>query len=135
MAKKTSQPMRAFLCTMTLLLCACATRSTIDLEASKREWESKFSDRTVEIHTLPYGAMIDLNGDVVGITPCTLELKRCYQGSWPANGNVVQILRARFWDGTAQEQHFFTTATPPKKVAFIHPPAQHFSPQAKPLTN
>jgi hypothetical protein len=122
------------LCALALLLSGCATpRSTIDLEASKRAWEAKHSDRTVEIHTLPYGAMIDLNGDVVGITPCTLELKRCYQGGWPLNGNPVQIIRARFWDGTAQEQHFFTTATPPKKVAFIHPHA-HLYPNPKPLT-
>ena len=121
------------LLTLALLLSGCATpRSTIDLEASKREYEAKFSDRTVEIHTLPYGAMIDLNGDVVGITPCTLELKRCYQNGWPLNGNPVQILRARFWDGTAQEQHFFTTATPPKKVAFIHPHA-HLYPNPQPL--
>jgi hypothetical protein len=116
-----------------LFFTGCATpKSTIDLEASKREYEAKFSDRTIEIHTLPYGAMIDLNGDVVGITPCTLELKRCYQNGWPLNGNPVQILRARFWDGSSQEQHFFTTATPPKKVAFIHPHA-HLYPNPKPL--
>jgi len=116
-----------------LLLSGCATpSSTIDLEASKRAWEAKHSDRTVEIHTLPYGAMIDLNGDVIGITPCTLELKRCYQGGWPLNGNPVQIIRARFWDGTSQEQHFFTTTIPPKKVAFIHPHA-HLYPNPKPL--
>jgi hypothetical protein len=126
--------MKAFsiLLSLALLLSGCATKSTIDLEASKREYEAKFSDRTVEIHTLPYGAMVDLNGDVVGITPCTLELKRCYQGGWPLNGNPVQIIRARFWDGTAQEQHFFTTATPPQKVAFIHPHA-HLYPNPKPL--
>ena len=122
--------------TLFILICltlgGCATKSTIDPEASKREYEAKFSDRTVEIHTLPYGAMIDLNGDIVGITPCTLELKRCYQNGWPLNGNPVQILRARFWDGTSQEQHFFTTTIPPKKVAFIHPHA-HLYPNPQPL--
>jgi hypothetical protein len=116
-----------------LFLTACATpKSTIDLEASKRAWEAKFSDRTVRIHSAPSGAMIDLNGDVVGITPCTLQLKRCYQAGWPLNGNVVQILRARWLDGTVQEQHFFTTATPPKQVAYLHPYAQNYMRQTPP---
>jgi len=116
-----------------LILSGCATpKSTIDVEASKREWEAKFTDRTVTIHSAPSGAMIDLNGDVVGVTPCVLELKRCYQGSWPLNGNVVQILRARWLDGTVQEQRFFTTATPPQQVAYLHPHAQHYMRQALP---
>jgi hypothetical protein len=116
-----------------LILSGCATpKSTIDVEASKREWEAKFTDRTVTIHSAPSGAMIDLNGDVVGVTPCVLELKRCYQGSWPLNGNVVQILRARWLDGTVQEQHFFTTATPPQQVAYLHPHAQNYMRQALP---
>jgi len=115
-----------------LILSGCATRSTIDVEASKREWEAKFTDRAVRIHSAPSGAMIDLNGDVVGVTPCNLELKRCYQGSWPLNGNVVQILRARWLDGTVQEQHFFTTATPPQQVAYLHPHAQNYMRQALP---
>jgi hypothetical protein len=116
-----------------MFLTACATpKSTIDPEAGKRAWEAKFTDRTVTIHSAPSGAMIDLNGDVVGVTPCVLELKRCYQGSWPLNGNVVQILRARWLDGTVQEQHFFTTATPPQQVAYLHPHAQHYMRQALP---
>jgi hypothetical protein len=121
----------SILLSLALLLSGCATKSTIDPEASKRAHEAQFSDRTVEIHTLPYGAMIDLNGDVVGVSPCTLELKRCHRDHWPVNGNVVQILRARFWDGSSQEQHFFTTTIPPKKVAFIHPHAQNYP---RPLT-
>jgi hypothetical protein len=121
----------SILLSLALLLSGCATKSTIDPEASKRAYEAQFSDRTVEIHTLPYGAMIDLNGDVVGVSPCTLELKRCHRDHWPVNGNVVQILRARFWDGSSQEQHFFTTTIPPKKVAFIHPHAQNYP---RPLT-
>jgi len=117
-----------------LILSGCATA---EREAARKakfnaEWEAKFTDRTVRIHSAPSGAMIDLNGDVVGVTPCTLELKRCYQGSWPLNGNVVQILRARWLDGTVQEQHFFTTATPPKQVAYLHPHAQHYMRQALP---
>jgi len=108
-----------------LFLTACAgPKSTIDPEASKRAWEAKFTDRTVRIHSAPSGAMIDLNGDVVGVTPCVLELKRCYRDSWPANGLYVQILRARWLDGTVQEQHFHTIATPPKQVAYLHPHAQ-----------
>ena len=117
--------MKKILIILSLAMSACATpKSAIDVAASKRAWEAKFSDRTVTIHSAPSGAMIDLNGDVVGVTPCTLELKRCYQGSWPANGNIIQILRARWLDGTVQDQHFITTATPPKQVAYLHPHAQ-----------
>jgi hypothetical protein len=109
-----------------LILSGCATA---EREAARKakfnaEWEAKFSDRTVRIHSAPSGAMIDLNGDVVGVTPCVLELKRCYRDSWPANGNYVQILRARWLDGTVQEQHFHTIATPPQQVAYLHPHAQ-----------
>lgn len=111
---------------LALLLSGCATA---EHEAARKarlnaEWEAKFTDRVVTIHSAPSGAMIDLNGDVVGVTPCTLDLKRCYRGSWPANGLYVQILRARWLDGTVQEQHFFTVATPPKQVAYLHPHAQ-----------
>ena len=129
--KKTTILLIAF--ASALFLTGCATpKSTIDPEASKREWEAKFTDRTVTIHSAPSGAMIDLNGDVVGVTPCVLELKRCYRDSWPANGLYVQILRARWLDGTVQEQHFHTIATPPKQVAYLHPHAQHYMRQALP---
>ncbi len=111
---------------LALLLSGCATA---EHEADRKarlnaEWEAKFTDRTVTIHSAPSGAMIDLNGDVVGVTPCVLELKRCYRDSWPANGLFVQVLRARWLDGTVQEQHFHTIATPPKQVAYLHPHAQ-----------
>ena len=115
-----------------LLGCATAEREAARKAKFNAEWEAKFTDRTVRIHSAPSGAMIDLNGDVVGVTPCTLELKRCYRGSWPANGNYVQILRARWLDGTVQEQHFFTTATPPQQVAYPHPHAQNYMRQALP---
>lgn len=116
-----------FLC---LALCGCAsTKSSTDLEAVKREQAALYSDRSVEIHSLPYGAMVDLNGDVVGITPCTLELKRSFKKAWPYNGYYYQTLRARFWDGSVQTQTFPTATDTPQKVAFIHP---HASQQTSP---
>ena len=112
---------------LALFLSACAsTKSTFDIEALRREEAANYSDLVVEIHSLPSGAMIDLNGDVVGITPCTLELKRCYKKSWPANGYLFQNLRVRFWDGSIQTQTFPTATDTPQKVAFIHPHAQNF---------
>ena len=126
------------ICLLALISSGCATRSTLDVAAIKKQIESNYSDRTVTIHSAPSGAMIDLNGDVIGITPCTLELKRCFRDSWPANGLYVQVLRARWLDGFTQEQHFHTVATPPKRVAYIHPHATQKlmnRPQFTPLTN
>jgi hypothetical protein len=129
---KTSLHLLALASALILSGCATAEREAARKAKFNAEWEAKFTDRAVRIHSAPSGAMIDLNGDVVGVTPCNLELKRCYQGSWPLNGNVVQILRARWLDGTVQEQHFFTTATPPQQVAYLHPHAQNYMRQALP---
>lgn len=106
-----------------LLLAGCASKQMVGVGAP--EPDPDYSNRIVEVHTLPDGAMIDLNGDVAGISPCHVELKNCYQGNWPSNGYKVQVLRARWLDGTLQTERFPTSAKAPSKVAFIHPNARH----------
>lgn len=115
--------MKTILCLLSLCLWGCAATSKIDVEAIKREQESHYSDRTISIHSLPDGALVDLNGDVVGTTPCTLELKRCYESNWPANGYPMQTLRARWFDGMVEFQNFLSNADAPAQVAFMHPNA------------
>jgi hypothetical protein len=119
---------------LALLLTACASTSTLDLEAIKRQRDADYSDLVVEIHSLPSGAMIDLNGDVVGITPCKLELKRSFRGNWPSNGYDLQALRCRWADGHVEQHLFLTNSKAPKQVAFINPHRQYYTPK-KPLTN
>jgi len=117
-----------------LFLGGCASKQMVGVAVP--EPDPNYSNRTLEIHTLPDGAMVDLNGDVAGISPCNLELKNCFQGNWPDNGYKVQILRARWLDGTVQVQRFLTTAKAPSKVAFIHPNASRLLNEQKPkLTN
>jgi len=113
-----------FSCLIALLfLGGCASKQMVGVAVP--ELDTNYSNRTIEIHTLPDGAMVDLNGDVAGISPCNLELINCFQGNWPDNGYKVQILRARWLDGTVQTQRFLTSAKAPSKVAFIHPNAKH----------
>jgi hypothetical protein len=106
-----------------LLLFGCASKQMVGVTAP--EPDPNYSHRTIEIYTLPDGAMIDLNGDVAGISPCNLELKDCFKGNWPSNGYKVQVIRARWLDGTVQTQRFLTDSKAPSKVAFIHPNAKH----------
>jgi hypothetical protein len=121
---------------LVLILSGCATRSTLDVAAVKREIEASYTDRVVTIHSAPSGAVIDLNGDVIGTTPFVYDLKRCYRGSWPANGHIFQNLRARWLDGMTLVETFATTTTPPKTVLFMHPHATHYmqAPAAPNLT-
>jgi hypothetical protein len=130
--------MKMVFCLLALLLTGCAgPKSTIDVEASKREWEANFTDRMVAIHSAPSGAIVDLNGDVIGTTPFVYDLKSCYRGSWPANGHIFQTLRARWLDGTALVETHPTTSTPPKTVLFMHPNARDYmqAPAALNLTH
>ena len=116
------------LCLLALFTSGCATA---EREAARKakfdaEWAANFTDRKVTIHSAPSGAIVDLNGDVIGTTPFVYDLKRCYRGSWPANGHIIQVLRARWLDGMALLEPFPTTSTPPETVLFMHPHATQY---------
>lgn len=120
--------MKTSILLIALLLTGCASRSTLDVSAIKAEQEARYSDRTIQVQTLPPGAIIDLNNNVVGVSPCTLTLKRCWDGAWPANSYNVQLLRARWTDGSYEEQKFLSTAPVPERVVFLHPIPSHIAP-------
>lgn len=125
--------MKLALLLLALLLAGCATKSTLDIEAIRREQEARYSTRTIQIQTLPPGAIIDRNNDIVGVSPCQLELPRCWDGKWPGAGYYYETLRARWTDGYAQEQTFVSNTTVPKNVVFLHPNPAKILPQAPTL--
>lgn len=117
-----------FSCLIALLLLAgCATRSNIDIAAIKAQQDADWQDHGIAVQTLPPGAIIDWNNDVVGVSPCLVLLKDAYKGQWPYNGYHIHTLRARWTDGALQEQTFVARSPAPKRVVFLHPnPSTHY---------
>lgn len=109
---------------MTLLLGACATRpSFLEQEIAERKAERKAnsSDHLIQVQTMPPGAIIDYNNDVVGVSPCTILVPQAYKTQWPANGYLVQIVNARWIDGSRSQQTFKAGTPMPKRLVFLHP--------------
>ena len=94
--------------------------------ARDAEWNARFSTVTMSFHSVPSGAVVDWNGDVIGTTPFVYEMQKCYYSGWPLNGNPTQTLRARWLDGTALHEFHPQSGRPPRTVLFMHPHAQHY---------
>ena len=125
--------MKIILCLLSLCLCACETaaeRGKKMRAEAEAAWAKNYTPATIKIHSAPDGAVIDHNGDVVGITPCELSLPKCYRGGWPLDGNIIQTLRARWIDGTVLTEYYPLQSTPPKTVLFLHPNAVNLMRQA-----
>ena len=66
--------MKTTLLLLCLSLVACATQSTTQTSAP----DPDYYDHHIQVQTLPPGAIIDLNNDVVGISPCEVVVKNSY---------------------------------------------------------
>lgn len=121
--------MKTVLCLLALLLGGCATGPSQleqDIAERKAKRQLEYADHTIQVQTLPAGAIIDWNGDVAGVSPCQVTIKEAYKGEWPFNGYHNHVLRARWTDGYGQEQFFIARTPAPKHVIFLHPnPALH----------
>ena len=122
---------------LALLLTACATRpSFLEQEIAQRKAEREFNtaDHLIEVQTMPPGAIIDFNNDVVGTSPCTILTPQAYKAQWPANGYTIQTINARWIDGSRANQTFYTGTPMPKHVAFLHPIPNKILPQPPTLS-
>ena len=102
-------------------LSACATQQSSLLDQIISERESNTGDHLIQVQTMPPGAIIDLNNDVVGVSPCTILVKDSYKANWPSNGLTIQTINARWTDGSRSNQTFWTGSPIPKHVVFLHP--------------
>ena len=129
--------MKTFLILICLTLGACATGPSQleqDIAERKAKRQLEYADHTIQVQTLPAGAIIDWNGDVAGVSPCQVTIKEAYKGEWPFNGYNNHVLRARWTDGYGQEQFFIARTPAPKHVIFLHPDPSKITPQPPNLT-
>jgi len=114
------------------LLLGCASTPQKTKANYEAEWAKNYTPTTVRIHSAPSGAVIDRNGDIVGTTPCDMVMPQCWRGGWPADGQVIQKIRARWLDGTTLYEFYPISSTPPKTMLFLHPNAVNYMRQAPP---
>ena len=115
-------------------LSACATQQSSLLDQIISERESNTGDHLIQVQTMPPGAIIDYNNDVVGVSPCTILVKDSYKANWPSNGLTIQTINARWTDGSRSYQTFCTGSPIPKNVVFLHPIPNKILPQPASLT-
>ena len=80
----------------------------------------------IQIQTAPPGALVDWNGNVLGVAPVTIELTPSFSQyashySWPSNGARTQRFRARWPDGAINTEFFESDTPPPQAIAIISP--------------
>jgi len=127
-----SRRKEASLC-MALALCfsGCATQQA---PPKAQAPDPDYYDQLIQVQTMPPGAIIDLNNDVAGTSPCTILVKDSYKSQWPANGLTIQTINARWIDGSRAYQTFYTGTPIPKHIVFLHPNPNQILPQTPSLT-
>lgn len=82
--------------------------------------EASYPPHEIKIASHPAGAIIDLNGNFIGVSPVTLVLQPSkYRHSWPVNGLYIQVIRARWTNGASRIEAFDTTAPLPDNVILM----------------
>lgn len=119
---------------LSLSLPACATPQPSLLDQILDERAANTGDHLISVQTMPPGAIIDFNNDVVGTSPCTILIPQAYKAQWPANGYTIQTINARWIDGSRANQTFYTGTPMPKHVAFLHPIPNQILPQTPTLS-
>ena len=79
---------------LTLLLSACAAIQKPEPEIKRAQPKPQ----EIQIQTAPSGALVDWNGNVLGVAPVTIELTPSFSQyashySWPSNGARTQRFR------------------------------------------
>ena len=102
---------------LALFLSACATAKPKPEPVVK---EASSPPHEIKIASQPSGAIIDLNGNFIGVSPVTLVIQPSkYRHSWPVNGLYYQVIRARWTNGASRIEAFDTTAPLPDNVILM----------------
>lgn len=79
---------------------------------------------TVQVHSLPPGCFVELNGEFLGATPLTIWVPS-YAGDWQGGGWKMYVLRASIPRGQGHEQKIWFGGDPvPKRIVFRIPGAE-----------
>lgn len=105
-----------------LFLSACTTTQKPEPEIKRAEPKPQ----EIQIQTAPPGALVDWNGNVIGMAPVTIELTPSFSQyashySWPSNGAHIQRFSARWPDGAMNTESFYSNTPPPQAIAIISP--------------
>lgn len=101
------------------MLSACTT--TPEEEAVVRRAQEVTA---VQVHSLPPGCFVELNGEFLGATPLTIRVPS-YEGDWQGAGWKTYVLRASIPRGQGYEQKIWFGGDPiPKRVVFRIPGAE-----------
>jgi len=121
---------------LSFLLASCSTPQP---EPITRRAEAVPQPIEIKIITEPAGALVDWNGNVLGVAPVTLkirpDLNNYGRPIWPNTGAYRHHFRARWRDGSCNFETFNSDETPPQTIAIFSPsapnPLMQFIPPTK----
>lgn len=103
-----------------VLLSACSSLQTEEEPVVRRAQEVT----AVQVHSLPPGCFVELDGEFLGATPLTIRVPS-YEGDWQGAGWKMHVLRASIPRGQGYEQKIWFGGDPiPKRVVFRIPGAE-----------
>jgi len=112
--------LRCILLLLAMMLAACTTTIPEEEPVVRRAQEVT----AVQVHSLPPGCFVELDGEFLGATPLTIRVPS-YQGEWQGAGWKMHILRASIPRGQGSEQKlWFGGDQVPKRVVFRIPGAE-----------
>jgi hypothetical protein len=129
-AKRVTNPLPIALTLGLLLLALFTTGCAATGSTAAPVEDPDYYEHRISVQTLPPGAIIDWNNNVVGISPCEIVIPKSFKGHWPNTPSWTETLRARWPDGMWQEQDFDNRRPAPQRVVFLHanPAAHHPQP-------
>lgn len=112
---------RSIVLLVAMTLAACTTASKPEEEPVVRRAQEVTA---VQVHSLPPGCFVELNGEFLGATPLTIRVPS-YEGDWQGSGWKMYVLRASIPRGQGYEQKIWFGGDPiPQRVVFRIPGAE-----------
>jgi hypothetical protein len=120
MSELRTRLIKAVVASFTTVLTACTTPQP-EPEPVVRKAEEVTA---VQVHSLPPGCFVELNGEFLGATPLTIRVPS-YEGDWQGGGWKMYVLRASIPRGQGYEQKLWFGGDPvPKRIIFRIPGAE-----------
>lgn len=101
-----------------MLLSSCATPDPVEPKVRT----GIVCARTIKIQSYPAGALIDINGDILGASPVEYTaLPHNAAQWWPQSDLIYQRIRARWPNGVNVTETFLTRSPMPNQVGLLLP--------------